>query len=166
MSLAAVLANYKSSLSADCRVRTTATPARNHLLLSEDDRADHIPRPAEDVILRLSTFEAPAEDGDAVASPAAIAHSKLRNEQGYSAAMVTRESRILQVTTFGTFQENVDVLDFSELLPDALIVAHEVDAQLTQTVTSYTDVLSSKVSKAQVKVMKPQLLQTPSQFSE
>jgi hypothetical protein len=148
MSLAAVLANYETSLSADCRVRTIATPAINHLQLSDDDRAGHIPRPAEDVILRLSRFEVLTKDGDAIASPAVVAHSKLRNEQGHSAAMLLRESRVLQV--FGTFQENVGVLDFSVLLPDAMIIAHEVDAQLTSTVTSHTDVLSSKVSKAQV----------------
>jgi hypothetical protein len=56
----------------------------------------------------------------------------------------------LQVTIFGTFRKNLDVLDFSVLLPYVVIIADEADALLTQRVTRYTKVLSSKVWKAQV----------------
>jgi hypothetical protein len=46
---------------------------------------------------------------------AAIAHGKLRYEQGYTPAMLVHESRILQVTLFGTLQSNLSFLDFSLL---------------------------------------------------
>jgi molybdopterin converting factor small subunit len=51
--------------------------------------------------------------------------------------MLVQESRILQVTLFGTLQENMGILDFSLLLPDVMAIADEVDAQLTQMVESY-----------------------------
>jgi hypothetical protein len=57
--------------------------------------------------------------------------------------MLVHESRILQVTLFGTLQDNMNSLDFSLLLPDVMTIADEVDAQLTQTVGSYM-----KVAKA------------------
>ena len=51
--------------------------------------------------------------------------------------MLIDESRILQVTIFGTLHKNVNALDFALLLPDVMIIADEVDAQLTQTVISF-----------------------------
>jgi hypothetical protein len=51
--------------------------------------------------------------------------------------MLIHESRILQVTIFGTLHKNLKALDFSVLLPDVMIIADEVDAQLTQTMTSF-----------------------------
>jgi hypothetical protein len=47
------------------------------------------------------------------------------------------ESRILQVTLFSTLKDNMNALDFSLLLPDVMTIADEVDAQLTQTMSSY-----------------------------
>jgi hypothetical protein len=70
-------------------------------------------------------------------SLAAIAHGNLRCKQGYSAAMLIHESRILQVTIFGTLHKHLTALDFKVLLPDVMIIADEVDSQLT-TMESYT----------------------------
>ena len=72
-----------------------------------------------------------------VFSAAAVAHGKLRYLQGYTPAMLVHESRILQVTLFGTLQSNLSSLDFSLLLPDVMTIADEVDAQLTQSMDSY-----------------------------
>jgi hypothetical protein len=52
--------------------------------------------------------------------------------------MLIHESRILQVTIFGTLHDNLSMLDFSLLLPDVMIIADEVDAQLTQTMDAFT----------------------------
>jgi hypothetical protein len=57
--------------------------------------------------------------------------------------MLVHESRILQVTLFGTLKDNVNALDFSLLLSDVMTIADEVDAQLTQTMGSFM-----KLSKA------------------
>jgi hypothetical protein len=54
---------------------------------------------------------------------------------------IPHESRILQVTLFGTLQNNLSLLDFSVLLPDVMTIADEVDAQLTQSMDSYTNAL-------------------------
>jgi hypothetical protein len=55
--------------------------------------------------------------------------------------MLVRESRILQVTLFGTLQRNLSFLDFSLLLPDVMTIADEVDAQLTQSMESYINAM-------------------------
>jgi hypothetical protein len=43
--------------------------------------------------------------------------------------MLGHESRILQVTLFGTLQRNRGYRAFSLLLPDVMTIADEVDAQ-------------------------------------
>ena len=57
--------------------------------------------------------------------------------------MLVHDSRILQVTLFGTLQSNLSALDFSLLLPDVMTIADEVDAQLTQTMGSYMKLSNS-----------------------
>jgi hypothetical protein len=47
------------------------------------------------------------------------------------------DSRMLQVTIFGTLQNNLSALHFSLLLPDVMTIADEVDSQLTQTMDSF-----------------------------
>jgi hypothetical protein len=53
--------------------------------------------------------------------------------------MLIHESRILQVTIFGTLHKHLTALDFSVLLPDVMIIADEVDAQLTQTMDAFAN---------------------------
>ena len=89
----------------------------------------------------LTKRSATTKDNDAAFSEAAIAHGKLRYQQGYTPAMLVHESRILQVTLFGTLQNNLGLLDFSLLLPDVMTIADEVDAQLTQTIDSYMNAM-------------------------
>ena len=109
----------------------------NHLLLSDKERTGHLPKLLEDLIARLRKSSAATKDSDAIFSNAAVAHGQLRYLQGYTPAMLVHESRILQVTLFGTLQSNMSFLDFSLLLPDVMTIADEVDAQLTQSMDSY-----------------------------
>jgi len=111
--------------------------------LSDEERTGHLPKLVEDLALRLSKPNATSKDSDAIFSVAAVAHGKLRYQQGYTPAMLVRESRILQVTIFGTLQSNRDCLDFSLLLPDVMTIADEVDAQLTQSMESYMKLMSA-----------------------
>ena len=104
----------------------------NRVALSDEDRTGHLPTLVEDLALRLSKPSATDKHNDAICSGTAIAHGRLRYLQGYSPAMLVHESRILQVTIFGTLQNNLNSLDFSLLLPDVMTIADEVDAQLTQ----------------------------------
>jgi hypothetical protein len=113
----------------------------NRVSLSDEERTGHLPKLVEDLALRLSKPRATDKDSDAVFSAAAVAHGKLRYLQGYTAAMLVHESRILQVTIFGTLQVNLESLDFSLVLPDVMTIADEVDAQLTQSMDSYMKVM-------------------------
>jgi hypothetical protein len=70
----------------------------------------------------------------------------MRKLQGYSAGMLVHDSRILQVTLFGTLQSNLSALDFSLLLPDVMTIADEVDSQLTQAMDSYMGVVLKPVA--------------------
>jgi len=101
----------------------------------------HLPKLVEDLIVRLRKRSANSKDSDAVFSTSAVAHGKLRFLQGYTPAMLVHESRILQVTLFGTLQSNLSLLDFSLLLPDVMTIADEVDAQLTQTMDGYMNAM-------------------------
>jgi hypothetical protein len=87
----------------------------------------------------LSKSSVTSKDSDATFSAAAVADGKLRYQQGYTPAMLVHESRILQVTIFGMLQSNLNYLDFSLLLPDVMTIADEVDAQLTQSIDSYSE---------------------------
>jgi hypothetical protein len=71
-------------------------------------------------------------------------HGKLRYQQSYTAALLVHELRILQVTLFGTLEKNLGSLDFKWLVPDILVIADEVDAQHSETMTSYMEALAPK----------------------
>ncbi len=111
------------------------------LALSDEERTGHLPKLVEDLALRLSQGSALTKESDANDSPSAAAHGELRYLQGYTPAMLVHESRILQVTIFGTLQSNLNHLDFSLLLPDVMTIADEVDSQLTQSMDSYMNAM-------------------------
>jgi len=113
----------------------------NHVSLTDNERTGYLPKLIEDLIVRLREPNTPGEESDSVRSAAAVAHGKLRQQQGYSAGMLVHDSRILQVTLFEMLQSNVSALDFSLLLPDVMTIADEVDSQLTQAMDSYMNVV-------------------------
>ena len=136
-----ILQRCIASVVEDWLARARQSKELNHVQLSDDERTGHLPKLVEDLIVRLSKPSATGKDSDAVFSAAALAHGKLRYIQGYTPAMLVHESRILQVTLFGTLQSNLSFLDFSLLLPDVMTIADEVDAQLTQSMDSYMDAM-------------------------
>jgi CheY-like chemotaxis protein len=101
--------------------------------LSFEERTGHLPNLIADLINRLRL----AQTDKAVISIPARQHGDLRRQQGYTAAMVVEESRILQVSIFNTLQNNLDRVDFSKLLRDVITIADEVDSQLKQAILSY-----------------------------
>jgi len=136
-SVAAILTRCKDLSDRSLVGTNKEDPALCHLHLGDEDRTGHLPQLVDDLVTRLDRPKLPEKDSDAIASPAAVEHGKLRRRQGYSAAMLIHESRILQVTIFGTLHENLSMLDFNLLLPDVMIIADEVDAQLTQTMDAF-----------------------------
>ena len=103
--------------------------------LSFEDRTGHLPNLIADLIYRLRLPQAEKAD----ISVPARQHGDLRRQQGYTAAMVVEESRILQVSIFNTLQNNLDRVDFSKVLRDVITIADEVDSQLKQAVLSYVE---------------------------
>jgi hypothetical protein len=121
----------------------------NHLRLGDEERTGHLPKLIEDLVARLNRpITGSPQDNDAIYSAAAVLHGELRYKQGYTPEMLVHESRILQVTLFGTLKDNMNALDFSLLLPDVMTIADEVDAQLTQTMGSYTRLTKSQTATA------------------
>jgi DNA-binding response OmpR family regulator len=141
-----ILQRCVSSIVEDWLARAKQSRDLNCLLLSDEERTGHLPKLVEDLALRLSKSSATSKDSDATFSAAAVAHGKLRYQQGYTPAMLVHESRILQVTIFGTLQSNLNSLDFSLLLPDVMTIADEVDAQLTQSMDSYMKLMRKSMA--------------------
>jgi hypothetical protein len=108
------------------RVEKEPDLARIHM--NYEDRTGHLPRLLQDVIKRLRL----GADTKAPISKAAADHGDLRRKQGYTVAMAVEESRLLQVSIFTTLHNNVKHLEFSQLLPDVVTIADEVDAQLKE----------------------------------
>jgi len=63
----------------------------------------------------------------------------VRSQQGYTAAMLIEESRMLQVCIFKTLRTNLSALDLSLVLTDVMTIADEVDSQLKQTMDSFAE---------------------------
>jgi hypothetical protein len=104
--------------------------------LNFEERTGHLPKLLHDVIARLRLDKG----SKAPVSVAASRHGELRRKQGYTAAMVVDESRILQVCIFSTLHRNERRVIFSKLLPDVVTIADEVDAQLKQQVLCFLPV--------------------------
>jgi DNA-binding response OmpR family regulator len=103
------------------------------IALNFEERTGHLPNLLADLIYRLRMPPTP----NATFSLAAHEHGNLRRRQGYTAAMMVEESRILQVSIFNTLQNNLSSVDFSQVLLDVMTIADEVDSQLKQAMMSF-----------------------------
>ena len=107
------------------------------IAMSHDQRVGHLPKILLDLVNRLRSFK--SLGSHELTSLAAQQHGRLRRQQGYSAAMMVEESRILQVSIFETLQKNLASIDFSILLNAVMTIADEVDSQLSQAMDSYME---------------------------
>jgi CheY-like chemotaxis protein len=103
--------------------------------LTREARCKHLPQLFLDLGRRLQALM-PLGTKD-LKSQSASDHGLERRRQGYTAAMMVEESRILQVTIFHTLQKNLGTIDFSVLLLGVMTIADEVDSQLSQAMKSY-----------------------------
>ena len=103
--------------------------------MTREERTGHLPEVIRDLVSRLRSFK-PLGTKE-LRSIAAENHGITRRQQGYSAAMVVEESRLLQVSIFRTLQNNLEGINFSVLLIEVMTIADEVDSQLSQAMTSY-----------------------------
>ena len=142
-SVADILAREVQSVIVDWLLRVEKEPDLTCIPLNFEERTGHLPKLLHDVIARLR-LEAGTK---APISEAAGFHGDLRHQQGYTVAMVVEESRLLQVTIFTTLHTNVKHLEFSMLLPDVVIIADEVDAQLKQQMLRFMAADATKLNK-------------------
>jgi DNA-binding response OmpR family regulator len=105
--------------------------------MSHEQRVGHLPTVLIDLVNRLRSFT--SLGSKELLSVAAEKHGRLRYQQGYSAAMLVEESRMLQVSIFETLQKNLASIDFSILLNSVMTIADEVDSQLGQAMDSYME---------------------------
>jgi DNA-binding response OmpR family regulator len=103
--------------------------------LSREQRCGHLPQVFRDLIARLLSSR-PIGSREVI-SAAAAQHGITRRKQGYTAAMMVEESRMLQVTIFDTLQRNLASIDFSVVLIGVMIIADEIDSQLSQAMQAY-----------------------------
>jgi DNA-binding NarL/FixJ family response regulator len=105
--------------------------------LTPEERCGHLPQVFRDLVARLRAALPFGSKGPL--SPLAANHGLTRRQQGYSAAMMVEESRILQVCIFHTLEENLASIDFSVLLTQVMTIADEVDSQLRQAMECYVE---------------------------
>lgn len=108
-----------------------------NISMSHEQRVRHLAKVLIDLVDRLRSFS--SLGSREMVSVAAQRHGRLRCQQGYSAAMLVEESRILQISIFETLQNNLARIDFSILLNDVMTIADEVDSQLSQAMNSYIE---------------------------
>jgi CheY-like chemotaxis protein len=103
--------------------------------LSFEERTGHLPNLLAELIYRLRIPPNPKANISVLARQ----HGDLRRKQGYTAAMLVEESRILQVSIFKTLQKNLARVDFSKVLLDVITIADEVDSQLKQAMLCFVE---------------------------
>ena len=133
--VATILEQNTQSTIDDWLLRVEVEPHLFGVPLTPEERCAHLPQLFRDLVARLRN---PLQLGArALVSPMAVTHGLLRREQGYSAAMMVEESRMLQVSIFQTLQNNLAKVDFSLLLVGVMAIADEVDSQLAQAMANY-----------------------------
>jgi hypothetical protein len=112
--------------------------------LSYKERTGHLPLLLGDLVRRLRL----APNAKLPNSAAAREHGIMRRKQGYTVAMAVEESRILQVSIFGTLHNNLRSVDFSTVLLDVMTIADEVDSQWKQSMLGFMEPPASMLASS------------------
>jgi CheY-like chemotaxis protein len=143
-SVATILERECGATIQDWLLRVEHDKELTRIPMSFEERTGHLPQLLRDLVSRLRKRQ--KLDADSEESDSAWQHGKLRHSQGYSAAMLVEESRMLQVSIFQTLQSHLTSIDFSLVLMDVMCIADEVDSQLAQTMRSYSAEESARVA--------------------
>jgi CheY-like chemotaxis protein len=134
-SVASILERSAESTIEDWFALVLKEPALMEIPMTFERRCGHLPKMFQDLVYRLRLCESLGTKN--LTSVAASEHGITRRKQGYTAAMIVEESRILQVSIFQTLQNNLANIDFSVVLIGVMTIADEVDSQLSQSMKSY-----------------------------
>jgi CheY-like chemotaxis protein len=134
-SLADILEEETQATIGDWLRRVDEEPEVITVPMTSQQRSAHLPQLFRDLVSRLRH---PLPLGTrALLSLEAATHGVVRREQGYTAAMIVEESRMLQVSIFQTLENNLHRIHFSQLLIGVMAIADEVDSQLAQAMSCY-----------------------------
>jgi DNA-binding response OmpR family regulator len=140
-SVATILERSSESTIQDWFERVQLDESLMAIPMAEELRCGHLRHLLRDLVDRLRSFK-PLGTKESM-SNFATDHGLSRRQQGYTAAMMVEESRVLQVSIFNTLQNNLASIDFSVLLIGVMTIADEVDSQLSQAMRSYIAASSS-----------------------
>jgi CheY-like chemotaxis protein len=135
-SVASIVERTTESTIREWFARVEAEPMLTSIPMSCEQRCRHLPLLFRDLIVRLGS-EQPIETKDLKSSNAAE-HGANRFRQGYTAAMLVEEFRMLQSSIFHTLQQNLANIDYSVSLDGVMTIADEIAFQLRQAVGRYT----------------------------
>jgi DNA-binding response OmpR family regulator len=147
--VATILDRTKESTIADWYQHVMSDKKLTAVPLTYNERTSHLTKVIRDLVVRLRDF--PDIGGHEITSPDAAEHGRNRRRQGYTAAMLVEESRMLQVSIFHTLQKNLANIDFSILLVEVMTIADEIDSQLSQAMTSFSK-RSSPAKKSKISI--------------
>jgi CheY-like chemotaxis protein len=134
--VAVILERATDSTIQDWFERIQTDRALMSVLMSRELRCGHLVLFFREIISCLVSSK-PGGRNKSV-SAGAVKHGCDRRAQGYTAAMLVEESRMLQASIFQTLQNNLAKIDYSQLLLGVMTIADEIDSQLAQAVASYS----------------------------
>jgi CheY-like chemotaxis protein len=137
VTVATILERSRDNIIQEWFGRVQAEEALMSVALSRDQRCSHLPLVFIDLISRLRSKEPMGTKEPR--STGAARHGANRFSQGYTAAMLVEECRLLQVSIFKTLHKNLLNIDYSVLLIGVMTIADEIDFQLSQAIESYTE---------------------------
>ena len=137
VTVATILERSRDTIIQEWFGRVQAEEALMSVALSRDQRCSHLPLVFIDLISRLRSKEPMGTKEPR--STGAARHGASRFSQGYTAAMLVEECRLLQVSIFKTLHKNLLNIDYSVLLIGVMTIADEIDFQLSQAIESYTE---------------------------
>ncbi len=137
VTVATILERSRDTIIQEWFGRVQAEEALMSVALSRDQRCSHLPLVFIDLISRLRSKEPMGTKEPR--STGAARHGANRFSQGYTAAMLVEECRLLQVSIFKTLHKNLLNIDYSVLLIGVMTIADEIDFQLSQAIESYTE---------------------------
>lgn len=111
--------------------------------MSTEQRVAHLPQLFRELVTRLRS--SPTVGSKQRHSASANMYGVRRRQQGYSAAMLVEESRLLRVSIFQTLQTNLANVDVRTLLTSVMVIADEIDAQLSQALTSFLESTGDRI---------------------
>lgn len=109
--------------------------------LSDSERSDHVPGMVSELANMLEIDSHQMSD---VGDSAAVQHGRDRYEQGFSAAMLVRETSMLRHVVYSLVQENLLAIDISSVISEMTDISDSLDQQLSSTLEAYLEMEKSE----------------------